>query len=212
MTARVGSLVRRSRWSGKIGCCVWATRRINDGRCAQDRNNCSKIITARWNTVHKSQWLVGLKPQVEPDRHGCRRGLGRFVTCFPCLQVKLLRAMRTAFPQTQETGVGIFIHVALYVLFWGVYVFGFYELMQPHHMRNPGLPPPIASPSLPPLSVDEDLRLQADNKDLVLEGAGEPTPQSIPIHTVADPLDIQREDSGSARDLLADIAATRTRR
>jgi hypothetical protein len=54
--------------------------------------------------------------------------------------------MRTGYPQTEETGAAIALYLAVYVLVCGLFGLGFYNILQPRQLPNPGLaayrPPP----------------------------------------------------------------------
>ena len=54
--------------------------------------------------------------------------------------------MRTGYPHIKKTGTAIAIHLAVCMLVYGFFGFGFYKMFQPHKLPNPGLaaykPPP----------------------------------------------------------------------
>jgi len=60
----------------------------------------------------------------------------------------LLAGMRTGYPQTEETGAAIALYLAVCMLVCGLFGFGFYSMLQPRQIPNPGLaaykPPPAA--------------------------------------------------------------------
>jgi hypothetical protein len=57
-----------------------------------------------------------------------------------------LRAMRTGYPQTEETGAAIALRLAVSIFVCGLFGLGFYNMLQPRQIPNPGLtayrPPP----------------------------------------------------------------------
>ena len=88
--------------------------------------------------------------------------------------------MRTGYPRVEETSTGVDLSIlfAVWALVCGLFGFGFYELMQPRQMPNPGLAafraPPgtvitypataqfsYGQPSIPPVAASDETSEQA---------------------------------------------------
>jgi hypothetical protein len=67
-----------------------------------------------------------------------------------------LRAMRTGYPQTEGTGAAIALYLAVSMFVCGLFGFGFYNMLQPRQIQNPGLaayrPPPATVINYPAAS------------------------------------------------------------